>query len=69
MPGGGYPILLVSEGDPVDVNLDPEVWAEVEACLTMQGYRSLDAFQEAHGLDVTGMLDPETLDALGVVLA
>lgn len=68
-----FPIRLVAGiGWPGSSELahDPGAEEEIGAALVMAGYpatvEGLEDFQRDAGLDVSGEIDPETLDALGV---
>jgi len=67
-----YPVHLVSAGASTDLEADASVRQEVGAALVMAGYKptvdGLIRFQRVNGLGPEGLLTPETLDALGVVL-
>lgn len=69
-----FPVHLVSRvGDASSAAFeqDPTIQDEVNSALYSKGYRglaALTAFQKDHGLRPTGQFDPETLDALGVVI-
>lgn len=63
--------LIAGPNEEATLLRDPAVVDEVRGALVMAGFEgenALERFQAQAGLRVSGALDPETLDALGVVL-